>query len=65
MIESVHQKFPALSKNSIRNKVKEIADFVDNHHWQVGEFFFLTFISLSVHKLHISNISILLICSEI
>ncbi|KAL5990829.1 hypothetical protein ACLOJK_011734 [Asimina triloba] len=33
-VESLHSKFPAVSKFQLRNKVREIADFVDNH-WQV------------------------------
>ncbi|KAH8501282.1 hypothetical protein H0E87_016193 [Populus deltoides] len=34
VVESLQQKFPAVSKLQLRNKVREISDFVDNR-WQV------------------------------
>lgn len=34
VVESLQQKFPAASKSLLRNKVREISDFVDNR-WQV------------------------------
>lgn len=34
MVEVLHQKFPSISKTQLRNKVREISSFVDNH-WQV------------------------------
>ncbi|CAK7325984.1 unnamed protein product [Dovyalis caffra] len=34
VVESLQQKFPSVSKSQLRNKVREISDFVDNH-WQV------------------------------
>uniref|UniRef100_A0A0E0JS53 Chromatin assembly factor 1 subunit FAS1 n=1 Tax=Oryza punctata TaxID=4537 RepID=A0A0E0JS53_ORYPU len=34
LVESLHQKFPSVSKSQLRNKVREISEFVDNH-WQV------------------------------
>jgi hypothetical protein len=35
VVESLHQKFPPVSKSQLRNKVREMSDFVDNR-WQVG-----------------------------
>ncbi|KAG6516883.1 hypothetical protein ZIOFF_020256 [Zingiber officinale] len=34
MVEVLQQKFPSISKTQLRNKVREISSFVDNH-WQV------------------------------
>lgn len=34
MVELLQQKFPTISKAQLRNKIREISDFVDNH-WQV------------------------------
>ncbi|KAJ6982831.1 chromatin assembly factor 1 subunit FAS1-like [Populus alba x Populus x berolinensis] len=34
VVESLHQKFPSVSKSQLRNKVREMSDFVDNR-WQV------------------------------
>ncbi|KAH8517393.1 hypothetical protein H0E87_005361 [Populus deltoides] len=34
VVESLHQKFPPVSKSQLRNKVREMSDFVDNR-WQV------------------------------
>lgn len=34
IVESLQRKFPATSKSQLRNKVREISDFVDNR-WQV------------------------------
>ncbi|PRQ41488.1 putative chromatin assembly factor 1 subunit A [Rosa chinensis] len=34
VLQALQQKFPAASKTQLRNKVREISDFVDNH-WQV------------------------------
>uniref|UniRef100_A0A5B6YTU5 Putative chromatin assembly factor 1 subunit FAS1 n=1 Tax=Davidia involucrata TaxID=16924 RepID=A0A5B6YTU5_DAVIN len=34
VVESLQQKFPNISKSQLRNKVREISDFVDNR-WQV------------------------------
>ncbi|XP_021636875.2 chromatin assembly factor 1 subunit FAS1 isoform X2 [Hevea brasiliensis] len=34
VVESLQQKFPTVPKSQLRNKVREISDFVDNH-WQV------------------------------
>lgn len=38
LVESLQQKFPAYSKSQLRNKVREMSDFVDNH-WQVRDLF--------------------------
>lgn len=38
MVETVHQKLPSFSKSQLRNKVREISDFVDNR-WQVRNLF--------------------------
>lgn len=35
VVESLHHQFPAIPKSHLRNKVREISDFVDNH-WQVS-----------------------------
>uniref|UniRef100_A0A0E0N677 Chromatin assembly factor 1 subunit FSM n=1 Tax=Oryza rufipogon TaxID=4529 RepID=A0A0E0N677_ORYRU len=34
LVESLHQKFPNVSKSQLKNKVREISEFVDNR-WQV------------------------------
>ncbi|XP_074566494.1 chromatin assembly factor 1 subunit FSM [Curcuma longa] len=34
MVEVLQQKFPSISKAQLRNKVRELSNFVDNH-WQV------------------------------
>ncbi|XP_027085917.2 chromatin assembly factor 1 subunit FAS1 isoform X1 [Coffea arabica] len=34
VVECLHEKFPTISKSQLRNKVREISDFVDNR-WQV------------------------------
>ncbi|GLT87902.1 hypothetical protein SLE2022_059550 [Rubroshorea leprosula] len=34
LVDSLQQKFPAIPKTQLRNKVREIAEFMDNH-WQV------------------------------
>ncbi|XAR69769.1 hypothetical protein NMG60_11001487 [Bertholletia excelsa] len=34
LVESLHLKFPSVSKSVLRNKVREISDYVDNR-WQV------------------------------
>ncbi|KAM7273317.1 hypothetical protein ACFE04_027981 [Oxalis oulophora] len=34
VIEALHEKFPSISKTQLRNKVRDISDFSDNH-WQV------------------------------
>ncbi|XP_050381216.1 chromatin assembly factor 1 subunit FAS1 [Argentina anserina] len=34
LLQALQQKFPAASKTQLRNKVREISDFVDNH-WRV------------------------------
>ncbi|KAL3523275.1 hypothetical protein ACH5RR_016109 [Cinchona calisaya] len=34
VVESLHEKFPSISKSQLRNIVREISDFVDNR-WQV------------------------------
>lgn len=34
LVDCLHEKFPAISKAQIRNKVREISEFVDNR-WQV------------------------------
>ncbi|XP_057512130.1 chromatin assembly factor 1 subunit FAS1-like [Actinidia eriantha] len=34
VVESLQQKFPSISKSQLRNKVREISDFVDNR-WRV------------------------------
>ncbi|KAK6915786.1 LOW QUALITY PROTEIN: Chromatin assembly factor 1 subunit A, partial [Dillenia turbinata] len=34
VLQSLHQKFPAILKSQLRNKVRELSDFVDNQ-WQV------------------------------
>lgn len=34
VVELLQQKFPTISKSVLRNKVREISDFVDNR-WQV------------------------------
>lgn len=38
MVESAQQKLPTFSKSQLRNKVREISDFVDNR-WQVRNLF--------------------------
>lgn len=37
LVESLHQKFPNVSKSQLKNKVREISEFVDNR-WQVRYF---------------------------
>ncbi|GLT40932.1 hypothetical protein SLA2020_150280 [Shorea laevis] len=34
LVDCLQQKFPAISKTHLKNKVREVSDFVDNH-WQV------------------------------
>ncbi|WOL17908.1 hypothetical protein Cni_G26701 [Canna indica] len=34
IVEVLQQKFPTVSKSQLRNKIRELSDFVDNH-WQV------------------------------
>jgi len=36
VLGSLQQKFPSASKSSLRNKVREVSDYVDNR-WQVCE----------------------------
>lgn len=37
LVESLHQKFLNVSKSQLKNKVREISEFVDNR-WQVRYF---------------------------
>lgn len=36
VVESLQHKFPAVPKSQLRNKVREVSDFVDNR-WQVSD----------------------------
>lgn len=35
VVESLQEKFPSISKSQLRNKVREVSNFVDNR-WQVS-----------------------------
>ena len=53
VVESLQQKFPTVSKLQLRNKVREISDFVDNR-WQVSGF--LKFYHSHIEDLHVKEI---------
>lgn len=37
LVDVLLQKFPSIPKSQLRNKIREISDFVDNR-WQVNSF---------------------------
>lgn len=55
VVESLQQKFPTVSKLQLRNKVREISDFVDNR-WQVSGFLELYPSHVTDEDLHVKEI---------